>query len=77
MISDVNGVLPFTRTVIFAPTMKSPSIFADAMTPPGQTRDVVHTAQIASGDADEVLLPSNDRRVLIAVMNGTESACGW
>ncbi|MGX9791279.1 hypothetical protein [Mycobacterium sp. MMS18-G62] len=57
---DVKGRLPFTCVVIFAPTAKSPSIFADRIGPPGQMVGLVHTAHTASGDAVLVLWPSKE-----------------
>src|SRR3954469_11840772 len=50
---EVSGGKPFTRVVIFAPTANGPSILASAMTPPGHSAGLVHTAHTSSALAEE------------------------
>src|SRR4051794_7581973 len=50
---DVSRGKPFTRVVIFAPTANGRSILASAMTSPGHSAGLVHTAHTSSALAEE------------------------
>jgi hypothetical protein len=74
---DVDAGYPFTFVVIFAPTPKSPSMFAASITLPCHVDGVVQTCQIVDTGALQDDEPAKDRDALMEpIVPLTPSAIG-